>query len=190
FVKAYNAVNQLINAATRFDTASQSGALLQGDSTTTGLQTALRGMVGALAGSGGALQRLSDVGISIAKDGAGDLAVESTRLATALKDPTAVQAFFVGTGGAADGSAGFATRLSGFLQTAIGSGGLLGSKTTSLQSQKTLNNKSQDKLGDRLTLVEERMRKQYTALDTRMASLNALGAYVAQQVASWNKSTD
>lgn len=190
FVKAYNAVNQLINAATKFDTASKSGALLQGDATTTGLQTALRTMVGSLSGSSGTLQRLSDIGISIAKDGAGDLAVDSTRLSSALKDPAAVQAFFISAAGAADSTAGFATRLSGFLQTAIGSSGLLGTKASSLQTQKTSNIKNQDKLSDRLTLVEERMRKQYTALDTRMASLNALSAYVTQQVATWNKSTN
>ncbi|RZI75159.1 MAG: hypothetical protein EOP80_09345 [Variovorax sp.] len=190
FVKAYNAINQLFNAATKFDPASKRGALLQGDATTTGLQTALRSMVGSLAGSGGALQRLSDVGVSIAKDGAGDLAVDSTRLANALKDPAAVKAFFISGAGASDSTAGFATRLSGFLQSAIGSTGMLGSKTSSLQSQKTSNTKNQDKLSDRLTLVEERMRKQYTALDTRMASLNALSAYVTQQVATWNKSSN
>ena len=190
FVKAYNAVNQLINAATKFDATSKSGALLQGDATTTGLQTALRSMIGSLAGSGGALQRLSDVGVSIAKDAAGDLAVDSARLAKALKDPAAVQAFFISGADASDSTAGFATRLSGFLQSAIGSGGMLGSKTGSLRDQKTSNTKSQEKLSDRLTLVEERMRKQYTALDTKMASLNALSAYVTQQVATWNKSTD
>lgn len=190
FVKAYNAMNQLINAATKYDATAKSGALLQGDATTTGLQTAMRSMIGAISGGGSALQRLSDLGVSIAKDAAGDLAVDSTRLATALKDPAAVRQFFISAGGASDGNAGFATRMSGFLQSAIGSTGVLGTKTSSLQDQKATNTKSQDKLSDRLTLVEDRMRKQYTALDTKMASLNALSAYVTQQVASWNKSTD
>ncbi len=189
FVKAYNAINQLINAATKYDATAKSGALLQGDATTTGLQTAMRSMIGAISGSGSTLQRLSDLGVSVAKDAAGDLAVDSARLATALKDPAAVKQFFIGAPGAADGSAGFATRFSGFLLAAIGSSGVLGTKTSSLQDQKASNTKNQDKLSDRLTLVEDRMRKQYTALDTKMASLNALSAYVTQQVATWNKST-
>lgn len=190
FVKAYNAMNQLINAATKFDAASKSGALLQGDATTTGLQTAMRSMIGSISGSSTAFQRLSDLGVSIAKDAAGDLAVDSTKLANALKDPEAMKKFFISAAGASDSGAGFGTRLSGFLRNAIGSGGMLGTKTSSLQDQKASNAKSQDKLSDRLTLVEDRMRKQYTALDTKMASLNALSAYVTQQVATWNKSTD
>jgi flagellar hook-associated protein 2 len=38
-------------------------------------------------------------------------------------------------------------------------------------------------------LLEERLKKQYSALDTKMASLTALNSYVAQQVTTWNKST-
>ncbi|RYY91398.1 MAG: hypothetical protein EOO24_31455 [Comamonadaceae bacterium] len=174
---------------TSLATVTSTGALLQGDATTTGLQTALRSMVGSLSGGSPAFQRLSDVGVSIAKDAAGDLAVDATRLANALKDPEAMKKFFIGAPGATDSAAGFATRLSGFLRNAIGSAGVLGTKTSSLQDQRSVNGKNQDKLSDRLTLVEERMRKQYTALDTKMASLNALSAYVTQQVASWNKST-
>lgn len=44
-------------------------------------------------------------------------------------------------------------------------------------------------MNDRLTLVESRLRKQYTSLDTKMASLTTLGNYVTQQIAQWNKST-
>src|SRR6202000_3329376 len=39
FVKAYNAMNEMINSATAYDSTTQTAALLQGDSTTTGLQT-------------------------------------------------------------------------------------------------------------------------------------------------------
>lgn len=190
FVKAYNAMNEMLNAATRYDSTTKTGALLQGDATTTGLQTAMRSLVGALSGGSGALQRLSDLGISIAKAGAGNLEVDATRLATALKDPAAVGRFF-NAAAPADGSAsaatGFATRMSAFLQGAIGSGGMLATKTASLTSQKTANGKSQDRLSDRLTLVEASMRKQYTALDTRMSSLTALNTYITQQIAQWNK---
>jgi len=67
---------------------------------------------------------------------------------------------------------------------------VLSSKTSSLQTQQTGNTKQQDKVSDRLTLIEARLRKQYTALDTKMSSLTALSTYVTQQVAQWNKSTD
>lgn len=190
FVKAYNAMNDMFNQATAYDATTKTGALLQGDSTTTSLQTAMRRLVGAMSGgSTGTLQRLSDLGISIAKDGGGDLAANSTKLAAALKDPVAAAKFFSSaTNVASDGETGFATRMKAFLSGAIGSAGTIAAKTTSLQSQKTTNGKSQDRLSDRLTTVEANMRKQYTALDTKMASLTALNTYITQQIAQWNKS--
>jgi len=116
--------------------------------------------------------------------------VDSTKLATALKDPVAAAKFFTSaTDVASDGNTGFATRMKTFLSGAIGSAGTIAAKTTSLQSQKTSNEKSQDRLSDRLTTVEANMRKQYTALDTKMASLTALNTYITQQIAQWNKST-
>ena len=186
FVKAYNSMNEMLNQATAYNPTTKTGALLQGDATTTGLQTAMRSLIGAMSG-GGTLQRLSDLGVSIAKDGAGDLAVDSTKLAAALADPKAVSQFFTAPANDANGSTGFATRLAGFIGFAIGATGTLATKTGSLQSQKTANRKDQDNLNDRLTLVEARMRKQYTTLDTTMSSLNALNAYVTQQIAQWNK---
>ena len=44
-------------------------------------------------------------------------------------------------------------------------------------------------LGRAITLIESRLRKQYTALDTKISSLTTLGNYVTQQIAQWNKST-
>jgi flagellar hook-associated protein 2 len=189
FVKAYNAMNEMFNAATKYDSTTKTGALLQGDSTTTGLQTAMRTLIGAVSGGGGTLQRLSDLGISISKDGAGDLAIDSTKLAAALKDPVGVGAFFTSATGKSDSATGFATRMKTFLDGAIGSAGILAVKTTSLQSQKTSNGKDQARLSDRLTTVEANMRKQYSALDTKMASLTALNSYITQQIAQWNKTS-
>ena len=186
FVKAYNAMNEMFNAATKYDSTTKTGALLQGDATTTGLQTAMRTLIGAVSG-GGALQRLSDLGISIAKDGAGDLAIDSTKLATALKDTVGVATFFTSANATSSSATGFATRMKTFLDGAIGSAGILATKTTSLRGQKTSNGKDQDRLNDRLTAVEANMRKQYSTLDTKMSSLTALNAYITQQIAQWNK---
>jgi flagellar hook-associated protein 2 len=40
-----------------------------------------------------------------------------------------------------------------------------------------------------VTKFEANLNARYSALDTKMASLNALNAYVNQQVTTWNKST-
>jgi flagellar hook-associated protein 2 len=58
-----------------------------------------------------------------------------------------------------------------------------------LQKNLATNATEQTRVNDRAAAVEARLRKQYTALDTKMAGLSALNAYVAQQVTTWNKST-
>lgn len=188
FVAAYNAINTTLNSATKYDANSDTAALLQGDSTTVGLHNALRSLVGSPSG-GGAMQYLSDLGIAIARDGAGNLSVDAAKLDKALKDPAAVKQFFTAAEGSDANATGFATRFAAFTQAAIGAEGTLAGKTESLQAQKTANTKSQERVSDRLSLTEARLRKQYTALDTQMASLTALNTYVTQQIAQWNKST-
>ena len=58
---------------------------------------------------------------------------------------------------------------------------------TGLSATLASNTKDQDKLNDRLADTETRLRAQYAALDTKMATLNALSAYMTQQIAAWNK---
>lgn len=202
FVTAYNATNDMFASATKYDPATKTAALLQGDGTTRGLQNALRTMVGAASG-GGAITQLSDLGIEVSKDKSGKLVVDETKLTKALADPAAVRQFFSGatatttaasttttTGNAVDDvTTGFASRFSTFAQEAIGTSGTLGSKTDSLQLQKTANGKDQDRVNTRLTLTEARLRKQYSALDTTVSSLTSLNAYITQQITQWNKST-
>ncbi len=188
FVSSYNAMNGVLNAATKYDASTKTGALLQGDSTTVGLQSALRRMIGALSG-GGALQRLSDLGVSVGKD-AGNLVVDPARLDTALKSPQAVKQFLsAAIDPTSDSATGFASRFAAFARAAVASDGSLGSKATALQSQKTGLSRDQDRLNDRLTLVEQRLRKQYGSLDTKVGSLTALNNYISQQIAQWNRST-
>ena len=201
FVTAYNATNDMFAAATKYDPTTKTAALLQGDGTTRGLQNALRGMVGAASG-GGAITQLSDLGIEVSKDKSGKLVVDDVKLTKALADPAAVKQFFSGatattaaasatttTGNAVDDvTTGFASRFSTFAQEAIGTSGTLGSKTESLQLQKTANDKDQDRVNTRLTLTETRLRKQYASLDTTVSSLTALNTYITQQIAQWNKS--
>lgn len=187
FVTAYNALNQTLNSATAYNATTKTAALLQGDSTAVGLQNALRSLVGAPSG-GGSLQRLTQLGITVAKDGAGNLAVDTAKLDEALKDPAKVQQFFAAPENAGDpGATGFATRLSAFTRAAVGSDGVLATRDESLRTQRKDNLKRQGEMSDRLSLTEKRLRAQYTALDTKMGSLNALDAYVKQQVAQWNK---
>ena len=43
-------------------------------------------------------------------------------------------------------------------------------------------------MNDRLAATKARLQAQYSALDTRMASISTLSTYISQQIANWNKS--
>ena len=82
---------------------------------------------------------------------------------------------------------GVAVRLRKFGDEVLGAEGMLTTRAAGLSSSLAANTSSQDKLNDRLANTEARLRAQYAALDTKMATLNALSTYMTQQIAAWNK---
>lgn len=192
FVKAYNAVNQALNTITSYDKETKTAGLLQGDSTAVSLQNTLRMALQSVAGGGdGKLRTLSDVGIGTAKGTdplrpTGDLEIDSVKLNAALKDPEALKTFFRG----ADGNAanGVGTKIKATLDSLLADGtGFFSSKDKVLQKAKTANSKDVRAVEDRATRLEANLTARYVALDSQMSRLNALNAYIAQQVTTWNK---
>ena len=187
FVSAYNSANQLLNQLTAYHAENKQGALLQGDATTLSLQNALRRLLGTRSETG-SLATLSDVGIGVVRDGDGNVALNSSKFSAALKKPADLQTLFAAdTEDAA--TDGFGRKLSSLMDSLLGTGGAVASKTDSLASQKKNNVMDQDRFNLRLSATEARLRKQYTSLDTQMAQFTALNTYITQQVAQWNKST-
>ena len=83
FVQAYNALNATITSLTSYNSSTQKGGLLLGDSTTQGVQNQIRNSLSAAVnGLGGGLTTLSQIGVSFQKDGS--LSVDSTKLSKAL----------------------------------------------------------------------------------------------------------
>jgi len=186
FVKAYNAINQLLQDATKFDAATKSAGLLQGDSTAVGLQNTLRNAIQAVTTGGGAFQRLADVGIT--QQLGGDLVVDSAKLGKALSEkPEDVKNFFRSTGG---GSAdGFAVQLKTLTTKLLGSDGFFKSKDDTLQMSLKRNSQEQSRVNEKVDAFEKRITRRYNALDNQLSSLNGLNAYISQQVSAWNKSS-
>ena len=71
----------------------------------------------------------------------------------------------------------------------LSSTGFFQSKESSLKLTLSQNAKNQLQVNERVNKFEANLNARYSALDTKMASLNALNAYVSQQVTTWNKST-
>ena len=187
FVTAYNALNDLLSASTKYDDATKRAGALQGDSTTVGLQNALRSMMGATAVGAGAFQRLADIGIDMKRGG--KLEVYESKLDAALKNPQALKAMFATNAGAGADSNGLAVKVKSFASQMLSFEGLLENKASALGASVKRNTSDQERVNDRAAVVEKRLRAQYTALDAKMGSLTALNSYIAQQVTQWNKTS-
>lgn len=185
FVAAYNAVNDLLSTSTSYNAETKVAGILQGDSTAVGLQGALRMLTMGSAGGTGAFQRLADAGISMERGG--KLVVDNTKLDKALKDPGSLKALFANPATAGE-DGGIGVQFKSFTSGLLSLDGLMNNKADALSAAVKRNSSEQDKVNDRAALVEKRLRAQYTALDTKMASLTSLSSYISQQVASWNRS--
>ena len=83
FVNAYNNVNSTLGTLTGYNAATKQGGPLLGDSAAQKLQVQVRSILSrAVAGTGGSLTTLSQIGVSFQKDGS--LAVDSTKLTHAI----------------------------------------------------------------------------------------------------------
>lgn len=185
FVKSYNAINQLLQEATKYDAKTGTAGLFQGDSTTVALQNTLRNALQSVTKSGGPFQRLADVGIT--QQLGGDLTVDSTKLNRALTDnPEDVKNLFRSTGGGA--ADGIAVQIKAVTTSLLASNGFFKSKDDSLQLSLKRNSDDQARVNQKADAFEKRITQRYNALDTQLSSLNGLNAYISQQVTAWNKS--
>lgn len=187
FVDAYNAINTKLSALTKYDAETGVTGLLQGDSTSISIQNALRMLTMGVAKSGTAFTRLSDIGIQMQQGG--KLSVTEADLTKALTDIDSLKSLFATKADSLGAGGGIAVNFKAFTDGLLAYEGTLNSKTDSLESSLKRNGEQQDKVTARAATLESRLLAQYTALDVKMASLNALDTYVTQQIASWNKST-
>jgi flagellar hook-associated protein 2 len=183
FVKAYNAINQLLGDATKYDTATKSAGLLQGDSSALALQNSLRSALQSVSTGSKVFSRLADVGLT--QQRGGDLVVDSTKLTAAMGNISELRNLFRSTGGGA--ADGIAVKVKTLATNLLSSAGFFTTKTYSLQRALDSNSQEQARVNTRASTMETSLTKRYSALDAQMASLSALNAYIAQQVTTWNK---
>jgi flagellar hook-associated protein 2 len=185
FVTAYNALAQTLADLTKYDSTTKTASLFQGDSTILGMQSVLRNMAGSVS-NGSSYQRLADVGLTRQLDGS--LTMDTTKLAAAANNGAELQKLFT-LDNNNPATNGFALKFKTLAQGVLATGGSVKNKSVALDGVLKRNQEDQDRITARADAFEVRLRKQYSALDTKMASLSALSAYVTQQVATWNKTT-
>lgn len=175
-VKAYNDLTGILNTETSYDAAAKKGATLQGDSTVRNLQAQLRSILGsAVSGTSGALNTLSDVGVSFQKDGT--LKLDQTKLDTAMKDHFADMATLFSSDN------GYLTTLKTFTTSILASNGALANRTNGIGKSITDISNRRTEMETRLLSIEKRYRAQFTNLDSMLSSMNATSTYLTQQLA-------
>jgi len=183
FVDAYNKMLGSVNALTNVtavggDNSEPLAAALVGDSSVRSFMNSMRSELGSPA-SGGGIRILAELGISTQRDG--KLAVDDTKLDNALESNfEQVNAFFTGDDG-------LMARLEDKVKPYTETGGLLESRTKTLQN--TLSGRGgvdeqREALTLRLGKLEARLFAQFNAMDTLISQLSSTGGFLDAQLDS------
>ncbi len=109
FVKSYNDINKTLNDASAFNAATKQAAILNGESSVRSIQTQIRSVISApVPGGASAFTQLSQVGITLQKDGS--LAVDNTKLQSAMDTKFSdIAGLFATVGKASDSLASYSS---------------------------------------------------------------------------------
>ena len=187
FADAYNALTSLVATQTKYDAATKTGGPLQGDGAAVSLQRALRNLAVSNSGASSTFTRLADVGLGT--DATGKMTVDATKLDNALANPVEMKKLFAFGDPLNPSNNGLARQFQALADANLGMDGSLTTRTTGLRHRLDLNQADQDTLTARIAQTEKRLRAQYTALDTKLGTLNGLSSYMTQQIAQYNKTT-
>lgn len=173
-VSAYNATVATARQATRYDAATKTAGVLQGDATLRGAAASLRGAVNSPM-SGGTYAVMTDIGIKTATDGT--LSIDTAALRSALESsPEGVARLLTGAGGLTE-------RIDGVLDEYLGSDGRITSKTDGLNARLKFAQQQQQQLDRRMEMVQARYQAQFSALDTLVGQMSSTSDYLAAQLA-------
>lgn len=173
FIKSYNAANATMTSLGAYDAKTKKASTLTGNSTLRSAQSQVRALVfNTTQGGSSIYQRLSDIGVSVGIDG--NLSLNSTKLSAAVAADYSGVANLVAKVGT-----GFKKGVEGL----IGTSGTVTNATASTNSTIKDIQKREEQVALRLTSIEARYRKQFTALDTAVAKMNKTSSYLTQQLA-------
>lgn len=179
FVDVFNQLKGSIN-----DAAKLSGV-------TTGmrqLEQELTSMISKMLTSDGSINKLTDIGVSINRDG--KLTLDRDKLDKVLtSNAGAVEAMFNPLRDATHNSEtdpGIAGVLDALRDKAVGSGGIIDRISTSLKEKSESLAEQLQKIEDREAAYKKRLEKQYSGLDAKLAAYKATQSYLEQQIEIWN----
>ena len=174
FVKSYNDANTTMTNLGAYNASTKSASTLQGNSTLRMSQNQVRGLVfNTTEGGSSAYQRLSDIGVSMTKDGM--LSLDTTKLSAAIKADFSGVAKLVSNVG---------TAFKSNIDNMVGSTGTITAATDSTNRQIKDITDREAVISKRLISIEARYRAQFTSLDSMIASMKQTSTYLTQQLAN------
>ncbi len=174
-VKAFNEFQTTAASLGSYDATTKKAGTLNGDSTLRTAQANVRTALGSVPSTlaSATLQRLSDIGVTQQKDG--KLAVDSSKLSAAVSSDLTGVANLVAAYGKA-----FKEATDGL----VGTGGLIAARHEGLGASIKNLGKQSEVISARLTQIEARYRRQFTALDTLMSGMTKTSTFLEQQLAN------
>lgn len=189
FVEQYNSLISFIDNKTEYDSESDEGAILQGDSTAKRLQVRIREQVMNKINSNGQYTHLSEVGISI--DRYGKMSLDSSKLKESLDDaPEDVQKLF-NAEESEDGFSGMATRLNNYVDLILKTNtGLIPRRLQSYDKEIRSLNDDIDDVERRVKMVRERYQQQFTAMEQAISQMQEQQSWMTSQLSSLGSSNN
>ncbi len=175
FVDTYNALANQLKSRSAYGTATSAAASLAGDGSVRLMMDQLRGIFNspATAASGGTLTTLYQVGISFQADGT--LKLDSSKLNSEMdKNFSDVNNLFTS-------ATGFSTRLNTWSTSVLSIGGLISTRTESINKSIKNYNEQIDRLEARMEFLKKQYTTTYTNLNGFLNSMSNTSSYLTSQ---------
>ena len=180
-VESFNAVSKIVNDQFTLDPNTNRQGSTSGDASLRGVIARLRAELSRPGGFGVGYKYLSDVGISFQKDGS--LTLDEAKLSEALADdPTAVGRLFLATEG------GIGKRIPDAVDDFVSQvdGALTFRQKGIAQSLKRIDEKVVRE-EERIAAMQDRLTRQFSALEQIVSSLKSQGDFLAQQLSGLSR---
>ncbi len=172
-VDAYNAVVNKVHASAGYGTMKAANSELSGDSALRSLTQRLSSTLLSRVSSGSQYDTLGSIGLSSNRDGT--LTLDSSKLSAAItKDAAGVTAVLAG----ANGGDGVMDLMNTLVKDMTAANGTIALRQDSLSSRAKSLRDQANREQDRLDRYAESLRKQFTSMDSAVASNQALLSYL------------
>jgi flagellar hook-associated protein 2 len=165
FVEAFNSMSKTITDLTSYNAATETAAVLQGDSLPRGIQSQLRGVISSAFSTSDGNLSLASIGITTTRSGT--LEIDDDILTAALKNNvTGIKEMFTAE------DTGVAAKLDGYLDSYVGTGSIIDSRDSSLDGNLERLSDQREVFARKMAAFEARLFKQYNYMDLIVGQLS------------------